>query len=860
MRGSAEYRVKSRNWSQRTSRSRFARLTARATPRALDEVGAYFSLRTGASITGVAELVRLQSELSRVRLPQPLIDTPVLSARGVGHAVKRCVATVISVLCLVTASAFGQVQPASERLIEIEQSSNQPPVGMGRPIPTWWDVNIKSKSLVTGRFEFVLRHEGKVLATLTTEELALTGPQQRIRVVLPPVNDPNEIDQLLVDVTFRGQRFTEQVGRHVLRVARMPAPTRTFVALTATARLSPKRSLERDRVQKRLALESLAVADLEGKAQTVFASLEPPDLPQEPLAYCAYELVVLFGDEFRALKKPQLEALAAWVRAGGSVYVEPTGVLEPYHVEFLRTLTATDARGLVFQPDSKGKLVPGTIGDEGSLFTTTIGLGRAVIRVEEESAITDFESEPWRRATAALWRLREEQRESIVKTGKFASVVSPFLRLLQAQGGLPNGTILGVESGPSGTVAVRIDTNGDGQSDTNIVVQDASGQARGGSLGLKLVTSTSELLERLMPSGVRMVPLWLLGGLLFGFVVVIGPVDYIGLGWLKARKFTWVTFPAATILVTALTVWISNSYMTTAEARRALVLRDVGEDGSVVRTNRFELLFLSSSRAVQSAVKKGTFSPLATTTAMDALYQQYGQYNVATIQCGQRQGYDPSGQRPSAAARLAGRIPVEYTATQDLAKWTPQLNRTFSIPGLVEESVVDWKGLAEGQITRAILDSHLIPQELAMRVRSQFGSAALVACFGPKGTWSYDRQPAWWTNRDQSVQDRNGVALGSRVYRVNARRAAMAAPDYAGIQLPADIQQQADLFRWLYQHSVAMPRGIFGLVSAVGPQGGSDLDDLPIYDPTDPTHALLIVVMPRGDDLHVYRKLVPCAE
>ena len=772
------------------------------------------------------------------------------------------VAIVMAVLCFVTASAFGQVKPASERLIEIEQSSVQPPVGVGRPIPTWWDVNIKSKSLVTGRFEFSIRHDGNLLGSLTTEELALTGPQQRIRVVLPPVDDPLGVDQLQVDVTFRGWRVTESLGRHVLRVARMPSLAQTFVALTASSRLSPKRSAERDQVLKRLALESLATPDLAEKMQTIFASLESSDLPQEPLAYCAYDLVVLFGAEFRLMKKPQLEALAAWVRAGGSLYVEPTGVLEPYHVEFLRMLTATDQSGLVFQPDSQGKLIPGTIGDAGHLFTTRIDLGRAVIRVEEESATIDLQSEAWRRAVAALWRLREEQLESIVKTGQFVSVVSPYFRLLQAQGGLPQGAILGVENGPAGTAAVSIDTNGDGRSDTNIVVQDPSGQVRGGSLGLKLVTSTSELLERLMPNGVRMVPLWLLGGLLLGFVVVIGPVDYIGLGWLKARKFTWVTFPVATILVSALTVWISNSYMTTGEARRALVLRDVGEDGSVVRTNRFELLFLSAARTVQTEVKKGTFSPLATTSEMNALYQQYGQYNATLIRRGPGLAYGQPNPQSHAPPRLTGRIPVEYIAAQDLPKWTPQLNRTFSIPGATDEPVVDWQGLTQGEITRTMLDAHALPAQLAARVQSQFGSGTLVACFGPKGSWAYDRAAGWWPNRDQQISGMNGS-----IYQRNAQLAAqvnarmvMGAFDYTGAQLPADIQQQSGLFRWLYQHSVAMPRGLFGLVSAVGPKGSSDLDDLPIYDSTDPTHALLIVVVPRGEDFVVYRQRVPCAE
>ncbi len=760
--------------------------------------------------------------------------------------------------------------------MEIEPSTIQPPVGVGRPIPTWWDVRVKGTALVEGRFEFVVRHDGNVLATLTTEELALTGPQQRIRVVLPPVDDPIGVDQLQVDAVFRGRRFTENLGRHVVRVAKVTS--RTFVALTATSRLSPKRSIERDRVTKRLTFESLSVADLAEKVQTVFAALEPHDLPQEPLAYCAYDLVVLFGPEFRALKKPHLEALTTWVRAGGRVYVEPTGVLEPYHIDFLRGLTATDERGLVFQADSKGRLISGTIWEDDRVFTTKVDLGCAVIRVEEEDEAgskepelkPDFETATWRRAVAALWKLREEHVEAVVQHGQLAPVISPQLKLMQDTGTLLKGTILGVEGGLTGTLVVSIDTNADGQSDQKIVVNNGSGLAGGGgnALGLKLLTSTSELLERLMPNGVRMVPLWLLGFILLSFVVVIGPVDYIGLGMLKARKYTWVTFPVATILVTALTVLISNSYMLVAEARRGLVLCDIGDDDSVVRTNRFELLFLSASRAVQTDVKKGLFSPLSTTTAMDALYQQYGQYGVAVTQRGLRSGIDtPGGHR--SPPHLTGRIPIEYTATQQLAKWTPQLNRMFSLPlpsntGATDEPRVDWKALAEGQITQSSLDGHVISAELLERVRKEFGNAAAVACLGPRGRWAFDRAVLWQTNGQAFVdpslslqQQQQLTAIQQQQVRL-ARMQAGAMQNYTTAQLPDDIQQQAGLFRWIYQNSVAVPRGLFGLVSGIAPKGGPDLDDLPLYDPTDTAHALLIVIVPRGDDLIVYRKLVKC--
>ena len=340
--------------------------------------------------------------------------------------------------------------------------------------------------------------------------------------------------------------------------------------------------------------------------------------------------------------------------------------------------------------------------------------------------------------------------------------------------------------------------------------------------------------------------------------MVIGPVDYIGLGWLKARKYTWLMFPLATIAVTGLTVWVSNSYMSSAEARRGLVIRDVGEDGSTVRTNRFELLFIAASRSVTTEMRKGVFSPLGTGGSMAgnsaALYQQQLQQMI------QRQMVSTGRMRPpvgpfagegelssaKSPPRIEGRIPTQFEVTQDLAKWTPQLNRMFWIPGSADEQPVDWNAITEGQFAPGQQTTHVASAELQDRVKQQFGKQALVAWLGPNGTWAYDRSPAWSSHQNQHENP----------YVNQQRMLYSQLQDYTNVQLPAEIQQQGDLFRWLYQYSVALPRGLFALASHIGPKGGPELDDLPVYDPSDSGHALLIVVVPTGDDFVVYRKLV----
>ena len=703
-------------------------------------------------------------------------------------------------LFLLVVIATSLTAQAQDKL-SIEQATIQPPIQMGRPIPSWWEVKINGSALVEGRIEFQMKNGDRLLATHTTEDLALTGPQQRIRVLLPPANDP-DTDQLLLGIKFRGKRFNQDLGTHILRIA--ASRSRSFVILTATTRLAAKRSPERDRIVRRLAFESL-VKDLDESVKTVQAILDPDDIPQDAHAFCAYEMVILFGDEFKLLKKLQLEALLAWVSAGGSLYLEPTGVLESYHVDFLRKLTEFGPGDMIIQPDSQGRLIPGTIWNDDRLFRITNGLGHVVLRVDDERTNIAIETPEWREATAFLWRMPFVQRQVV------RQLAAPTIEeLYQIRPPVPDG----YETIP---------------------------MAR---LGSTLPTLTSELVNWLMPEGVRMVPLWVLGLILATFVVWIGPVDYFGLGWLKARKYTWLTFPLATLLVTGLTVWVTNQYMSSAETRRGLVIRDIGDDGSIVRTNRFELLFIASTRPVTTAVRKGVFSAMVTGQSLvDAPIRRQQQM----FQPGRPNYFnDELERRPP--ARFQGRIPTEFTVTQDLAKWTPQLNRQLWIPGTKDEIDVDWQALMEGLNLDDLFIRRTIDGEMASRIRQKFGTKALMALFGPQAKWAYNHGGNWWLQRGDlpvSGADRAPGGYNGRDY------------DNEGwTMLPEEIQRQPQLFCWLYHYSAGAPYGLFALTSQIGPAGGSNLEDLPIYDTSDPNLSLLIVIVPQQDDFVVYRKLL----
>jgi hypothetical protein len=192
---------------------------------------------------------------------------------------------------------------------------------------------------------------------------------------------------------------------------------------------------------------------------------------------------------------------------------------------------------------------------------------------------------------------------------------------------------------------------------------------------------------------------------------------------------------------------------------------------------------------------------------------------------------------------MQGRIPVQFTAIQDISKWTPQINRIMSIPGASASGDVKWSEFELSPEQRQSIRNSIIPPELIGRVKNQFGQDAMVACFtGSNGT-AYDRAPGW------------------RSARSGTEPSVMNRPYQRGIPLEWNsvnhLIYEADLLRWIYHASVInSEQGSFAFTCRTAPKGGALCDDLPLLDTSDPSAWLLVVVIPEKDDFVVYRKLM----
>jgi hypothetical protein len=539
-------------------------------------------------------------------------------------------------------------------------------------------------------------------------------------------------------------------------------------------------------------------------------------MPFDPLGYCSYDLVLLVKEGFTQLRGGQLDAVRDWVHAGGSLcVVPPSAGLGQEHLLFLNQMSRAEERQAPYLVDGDGRLVAPATAQGPKSVLARYGLGRAaVLHGSWEQLIADEAEQA--RLQAFLWKLRADAARRMGEVGKWL----PAQPMAEEQQRLPQDW---------NSINFRRTVN-----DSN-------------SLFPEPIHSGDQILEQLRPRDLRMLPLPLVGLLLLGYLFLIGPVDYVALGLLRLRKWTWVLFPLVTAVVTLLTVGLSHWYMRTQDNQRAVVFIDVGDANRIARINRFELQIHGTAREVQTEVNRGLF------TAMD--HRRFGSGNWFNYNYGA--GGRGDAQHERAAPVLVGRVPAAYTAIQRLPQWSPQLNRIFMIPrGQTGEPAISPMAQAAsgtaprspGQVPSPAFDWTQFegPAYSAAWARQAAGLNALRDAVAQSGAFpglegifvitaeGVHSLPAWPALFADGVPRGDARLAGSGPYvnsgpsRVNA---------------------------FLEDVSLFAPTGLYRVVSQLSPHGGGDYSDMAVLDRSDPAQWMLVVAARRGKDLLIYRKL-----
>jgi hypothetical protein len=689
----------------------------------------------------------------------------------------------------------------------------------GAPIPVEARFKWDGTRVLEGKLELEFLEGNRVLGRYRTDDLALTTGEQRFRILLPPLEQPFSDSQVEVRMKFVTADEVLNLDSSSLSV---PTMSERAMSLGWCNAHVDSAALALD-LEQSLMFEHFAPGLNPSEHRQLLTSmvrLNPEDLPMQPLSYTAFDVMVLTAEGFAEAHEGQLQTLARWVKGGGSVCVFVGGGLQSHHLAFLNELLDTNSAGPVFIADNGGHLLPGM----QKISCLRSGVGRSVIVTGNLQPDPGLDSQAWREAVAFLWKIRDSQTLAILQSGHWEQATNS-----DWEGSFPTES--------SGQFRVRRPPR---RPSPMVPMPAVAWGVQGSSLGAELITE-------LMPKTVRLIPFPALLGTLGVFVLMIGPVDYYFLGWLRQRRYTWILFPVMSFVFTLGTVLMANHYLGLRDQRRSLIVIDMDKDGTPVRANRYELVFAARDRQSVTEMKDSLWAhleadllPASGQVPMMMRGRVYN-FNAQAFPRGSRVPYrSVNAGEEAAAAWYEGTLPAHFRTSKSLHQWQPELNRIFSLDAPPAPTLANWSAIEEAwpdlDAIRAKLSANkTFVGDVCMISGSDsrdFNHPTNAAAANPRAPSVEARLQTLQSAVDGAISD---VAVPSCQVRFDAASRRI---------LPDSILAELCL-----GDSVA---GLRSIVSQISPTGGGNFEDVQVMDTTD---SALVVVTQAGDDIVVYRRI-----
>jgi hypothetical protein len=532
----------------------------------------------------------------------------------------------LSALFIALALGLAASLAAHAAVLRAEFNALAPRPRSQAPAPVEVKLHYQGAGLLEGVLELTLIGDGTPVLRQRTHELALTAGTQTLRLLLPPRASRDYIPTTEAHLRFVAKKGAIDLGR--FPVSNSSYGIRGYLIGVCGAPSQPPEDSPRLWQILRPTRDLLDPKANPPKATFAPMMMDAEDLPASPLALCAFDLVLLEGDSFARLRAKQLAALARWTEAGGSLCVIAGGALDDEHLRFFNQFAAPARTAPAFSLDASGRLVnPGE-----TVWMWRTELGRIVV-AEKSPANSSDSAGTWAEAAHFLWKLPSDAEP--LDSGSVR--LSPI-------GAAQLGT-----TRPRPAVPIRQSGNIDEQR------RDA----------------IRRYLNNLLPQSTRLIPLPVVGAILGAFVLLVGPGDWYVLGWLKRRRWTWLTFPIVAAAFTALTVLAAEHYLGSEDARSTLVITDIGRGGRVLRESRLELLFAARDKDAETELRQ----VLAVPTAFGL--RQYS-----------------SNQSPAGPPLFDGQFPARAVLRQRLRQWTPQVNRLLTFETTADNSGIRWDAIS----------------------------------------------------------------------------------------------------------------------------------------------------------------------
>ncbi|WP_417383497.1 hypothetical protein [Gimesia sp.] len=707
---------------------------------------------------------------------------------------------------LTTHLAIAQSNPITVDIHQITQF----PKGNG-PLSLVWQCSVSTPGLLEGHFLITAYDGNEPFGQFRSHDVALHSGYHEVPMMLPSMKVDNPFSEVKLRLSFITSDarydfkdpYTLKVGRLYQRtlavgvcdpfVGNIPPALKTFLDQLKFEAISPKEPVKFDvkkyKVPAYFANQREYFAQpLKLNLKTTSIHLQPEDYPKLPVDCHQYDILVITARGLEDMESRHMKAILQWVRSGGSLCVltgESTGSNQ---LEFLNSLRKGDD-GSPLLMNSKGQI---DFSEENQVLLVRTGWGRTVILRQQALENNSLTADERAQIPFFLWKLRQSQKDFYDQEHHWDEE-----KLIQEY--------------------FEREKKENYRSYSAYAISDVL------SMTYRPIYTGGMLISDLMPAELQIVPTWVIGIILLGYVLMIGPGEYFLLGYFKIRRFTWITFPVISICVALFAFVISDYYMQSSHERKTLSILDLDSQGMPVRENEIELLFTSSYQTIETSLKSGLFSPLKQSEPGRGFNSYNTQQNATPELVG--------------APFYQGSIPTQYSVYQNMPQWTPQLNRIVNNYPQKELPEFNWSAITADQ-----LNSEASRGKLINRVKAAFGEDAVLLIY--KGT--SDGKPKRFTYYLKQSLMANPLHAGG----VTALLTMIHRPH---TQYQVQSQEQVCFMDDL---CVRQQQGLFQIVSQTSPAGGTNYEDLSILDSTDPRQWLVIVYVPGNEQDTIYRQFI----
>ncbi len=304
--------------------------------------------------------------------------------------------------------------------------------------------------------------------------------------------------------------------------------------------------------------------------------------------------------------------------------------------------------------------------------------------------------------------------------------------------------------------------------------------------------SATELTDQLMPESIRGMPFGLAASVLVCCLFCIAPGDYLLLGLLKRRKWTWALFPIVALGFTGFMAHLAAEHNGRNDSRTWISIVDVTPKNEVLRTSRFELTYGASGRTVAHPVQDQWWGDVRQADLAGVTPSDDDLVIAGYARQSQLRRSEQSPQPTELGERLSyhGSVPANYIVEEPVRQWAPRMQRITTLgadPTLADYPLpqIPWDNL----LSQA-------PQSMAATISQSVEKRWPNARWLIPGTGSHS---GWQNSRlDAPANERTSAVL----------------------QIVSGMCQQP-------QQQSSNP-GIFSLLSELSPTAGPDAEDLVI--------------------------------